>query len=143
MAEEDAGAGGEISVLVAPDRSMKQDWLHRGDREPLASMGLYHYAMFVYSTQLPAKSVAADDFFTYRFGDGHPDADRRVQKLRVHELCRVPKVMGFTMPREDGASADRFRNAMFKSALFRPAHPVDGAGHRVEHRAARPRRPDA
>ena len=133
---DDSGAAEDVSVRIARDRSMKQDWLHRGDREPLASMGLYHYAMFVYTTHLSASSVAADDFFTYRFAEGHPDASCRVQKLRVHELCRVPKVMGFTMPREDGASADRFRNTMFKSALFRPAYPVDGTSRKDELAAA-------
>jgi ASC-1-like (ASCH) protein len=134
--EEDEQAEAEVSVFIAPDRSMKQDWLHRGDREPLASMGLYHYAMFVYTTHVPATAVAVDDYFTYRFAEGHPDASRRVQKLRVHELCRVPKIMGFTLPRADGASADRFRNAMFKSALFRPAYPVDGTARKDELAAA-------
>ena len=134
--EQAAEAGANVTVRVASDRSMKQDWLYRGDREPLASMGLYHYSLFVYTTHVSAKAVAADDFHMYRFADGHPDASRRVQRLRVHELCRVPKLMGFTMPREDGASSDRFRNSMFKSCLFRTAYPVDGTSRKHELAAA-------
>ena len=36
---DDESSGHPISVQIAPDRSMKQDWLYRGDRQPLASMG--------------------------------------------------------------------------------------------------------
>jgi len=133
---DDEHVDGALSAHIAPDRSMKQDWLYRGDRQPLASMGLYHYAMFVYTTHLSANSIPADDFFTYCFSDGHPDAARRVQKLRVHDFYKVPKVMGFTMPREDGASADLFRNTMFKSVLFRPIHPKEGSSRRDEMAAA-------
>ena len=131
----DPGEGDPV-VYVSPARSMKQDWLHRGDRPLLAGMGLYHYAMFVYTTHVPAKSVPRDDFFTYRFADSHPDAATRVQKLRVHDLHRVPKILGFTMPREDGSAADLHRNAMFKSALFRPAFPVEDVDRDDELTAA-------
>ena len=133
--EEDSN-GNRVCLHISPDRSMKQDWLYRGDRQPLASMGLYHYAMFVYTTHIAANSVPGNDFFTYPFADGHPDAATRVQKLRVHDLCRVPKIMGFTMPREDGAVSDVFRNTLFKSALFRPLDPVDGASRKDELAAA-------
>ena len=120
---DDEDSNPAVSIHIAPDRSLKQDWLHRGDHPLLASMGLYHYAMFVYTTHVQADTVPSDDFFTYRFAPSHPDCRTRVQKLRVHETFRVPKLHGFTMPRDDsGVAEDRFRNAMFKSLLFCPVH---------------------
>ena len=78
--------------------------------------------MYVYTSYTKADSCPEGDFFTYRFAPSHPDCKSRVQKLRVHEFCRIPKLHGFTMPREDSALAeDKFRNAMFKTLLFRPA----------------------
>ena len=45
--QEDQGS----SFRVAPEHDLKTNWLHRGDREPLKSMGIYHYAMYVYTAQ--------------------------------------------------------------------------------------------
>ena len=85
-------------------------------------MGLIHYSMFVYTTYGPRGSCAApaDDFATFRFADTHPDCASRVQKLRVGEMCRVPGLCGFMIPRFDGSEVDRFRNALIKSVLLRP-----------------------
>ena len=85
-------------------------------------MGLMHYSMFVYTIHAPRGSSAApaDDFATFRFADTHPDCANRVQKLRVGEMCRVPRLCGFTIPRFDGSEVDRFRNALIKSVLLRP-----------------------
>ena len=123
-AERSAGGvgGADVVVDLARNRSQQFDWLHRGTREPLASMGMTHYSMFVYTTHAPRGSAAAppDDFATFRFIDTHPQCAFRVQKLRVSEMCRVPRLCGFTMPRFDGSEVDRFRNTLFKSVLLRP-----------------------
>ena len=92
-------------IDVGQQRTQQFDWLFRGDREALASMGLMHYSMFVYTIHAPRGSSAApaDDFATFRFADTHPDCANRVQKLRVGEMCRVPRLCGFTIPRLDGS----------------------------------------
>eukprot|EP00959_Pyramimonas_sp_CCMP1952_P212157 4439621-Pyramimonas_sp.AAC.1 len=33
-----------VAFRAAPEHDMRTNWLHRGDREPLKSMGMYHYA---------------------------------------------------------------------------------------------------
>ena len=101
---------------------MKTNWLHRGDREPLKSMGMYHYAMYVYTAQGNRDLFHDDDFVTYAFADTHPAAAFRVQKLRVGAPFRVPRLFGFTMPSQ---LKDPEKNALFKSVLFRPLHPAE------------------
>ena len=106
-----------IRFDVGQERSQIADWLHRGTREPLASMGLYHYSMYVYTKQRKASEVDGRDFSTYVFADTHPQAAYRVQKLRVEEPFRVPRLFGFTMP---VAESNAELNAMYKQALLRP-----------------------
>jgi len=108
----------ELRFVSTPERSARKDWLHRGSREPLASMGLYHYEMYVYTVNMQASCVPPDCFECYVFADTHPDCARRVQKLRLHEAYKVPRLNGVTMPRFE---EDPLRNAMLKSMLFRPA----------------------
>ena len=50
IGELDVNAGNVDSTLIKATVSVKQwdCWLLRGRREPLNSMGLYHYTMFVY-----------------------------------------------------------------------------------------------
>ena len=122
--DEEAGAeessGQVVGFTARSAQSQIFDWLHRGSREPLASMGVAHYAMYVHTRSQKASSVPANDFETYLFDDTHPACARRVQKLRVRECWKIPRLFGFTMPCE---AADPFRNALFKSVLFRPATP--------------------
>ena len=134
-AQADRPNVGSAGVMaLGGQKSHDYDWLHRGTREPLASMGILHYGMFVYSVHAPRGAAAAppDDFSTFRFADTHDDCAVRVQKLRVDEMFRVPRLCGFTMPRFDGSEVDKFRNALFKSVLLRPVHmprdpdPIDG-----------------
>ena len=110
-------AGPEVVFKATRVQNLRTDWLHRGDREPLASMGLYHYAMFVYTARGDPLKYHWDDFVTYRFSDSHPSASFRVQKLRVGMPYRVPRLFGFTMPT---VAKDAEVNALFKSVLFRP-----------------------
>ena len=98
-----------VRFEVGEQSNQVTDWLPRGAREPLASMGMYHYAMFVYSTHADAFAFDAEDFVTYRFAESHPEAKRRVQKLRVEQVFRVPRLFGFTMPT---AERDPETNAM-------------------------------
>ena len=134
-AQADRSNVGSAGVMaLGGQKSHDYDWLHRGTREPLASMGILHYGMFVYTVHAPRGAAAAppDDFSTFRFADTHDDCAVRVQKLRVDEMFRVPRLCGFTMPRFDGSEVDKFRNALFKSVLLRPVHmprdpdPIDG-----------------
>ena len=106
-----------VSFSTTPTHSQRLDWLHRGTREPLASMGLYHYAMYAYSRFQDASRFDPADFATYRFADTYAGCARRVQKLRVDEMFRVPRLFGFTMPTREH---DPLRNCLFKSVLFRP-----------------------
>ena len=117
-----------LRFVACPERSARKDWLHRGSREPLASMGLYHYEMFVYTVFMPAASVPSDCFESYVFARTHPECASRVQKLRLHEAFKVPRLNGVTMPRFED---DAFRNTMLKSMLFRPAVGVDRASDEV------------
>ena len=79
-------------------------------------MPLYVYAMYVYTACADPASYMADDFHVYRFADTHPSAGRRIQKLRLDEPFKVPRIYGFRMPT---ASADPERNALCLSVLFR------------------------
>ena len=87
-----------VQFVAVSEQSQRLDWLHRGAREPLASMGFYHYSMFVYTAHVMAETVPGDDFEVYLFADTHPSAAFRVQKLRLDQACKVPRLSGFTMP---------------------------------------------
>eukprot|EP00959_Pyramimonas_sp_CCMP1952_P167385 3498362-Pyramimonas_sp.AAC.1 len=96
-------------------------------------MGMYHYAMYVYTAKANPLHFDAGDFETYRFADTHPAALSRVQKLRVGAPFRVPKFFGFTMPSKE---KDAEVNALFKSVLFRPLTPAEkGAAAWAPYRA--------
>ena len=106
-----------VMFRLAKRQNQWSDWLHRGSAQPLEAMGLYHYCMYCYTAQQEAKQVQAHDFSTYVFADSHPSAAYRVQRLRVDEAFRVPRLCGFTMPT---ATKDPETNALFKAILFRP-----------------------
>jgi hypothetical protein len=91
-------------------------------------MGLYHYEMFVYAVHMSATSVSSECFECYVFADTHPDCATRVQKLRLHEAYKVPRLNGVTMPRFED---DAFRNTMLKSMLFRTASGAERASDEV------------
>jgi hypothetical protein len=116
----DAGEHGAETVaaptVVNPSGSARpyDNWLLRGSREPLSSMGLYHYTMYVH-TQYARDP--APDFATYLYADLHPLCARHVQKLRVDEAFRVPRLNGFYFPAQ-GTNPEM--NAMMKTLLFRP-----------------------
>ena len=115
--EQQESSGPLVGLEVSSERSQPLDWLHRGQREPLASMGMYVYYMYVYTAAADPMKHHPQDFRVYRFADTHPSAGRRVQKLRVDEMFKIPRLFGFTMPRMD---TECEKNAMFKSVLFRP-----------------------
>ena len=73
--------------------------------------------MYVYTAQASPEDYDPHDFHVYRFADTHPSPGRRVQKLRLDEMFKVPRLFGFQMPRED---SEPEKNALFKSVLFRP-----------------------
>ena len=106
-----------VGFEVTAERNQCIDWLHRGYREPLASMGIYVYCMYVYTAHADPGTYDPQDFYVYRFADTHPGAGQRVQKLRVNEMFKVPRLFGFTMPRQD---SEPEKNALFKSVLFKP-----------------------
>ena len=131
VVDEEAGADGagdgsleqpepDTAFRSSPEHDLRTNWLHRGDREPLASMGVYHYAMYVYTAQGSPLLFDKEDFVTYAFADTHPAAACRVQKLRVGAPFKVPRLWGFTMPARE---KDVEVNALFKTVLFRPLQP--------------------
>jgi hypothetical protein len=80
-------------------------------------MGLYHYCMYVYGVGC---SHPCEDFATYLFDDMHPACARQVQKLRVDESYRIPRLSGVSLP---AMSKDVEVNAMVKTMLFRSLRP--------------------
>eukprot|EP00973_Karenia_brevis_P064502 8961851-Karenia_brevis.AAC.1 len=89
--EEEALPGQQTHTFgfeVSSERNQVVDWLHRGRREPLASMGMYVYSMYVYSAHLDPDAYTDNDFAVYRFADTHPSAGKRVQKLRIDEMFK-------------------------------------------------------
>ena len=123
----------ETAFRATPEYDLRTNWLHRGGREPLASMGVYHYAMYVYAARGCPLDFDAEDFVTYAFADAHPAAGSRVQKLRVGAPFKVPRLFGFTMPAKE---KDPEVNALFKSVLFRPLWPAaQGAARWAPFRA--------
>ena len=106
---------------VSRHHSQWLDWLHRGEREPVASMGIWHYIMYVYTVCQDPLSFDTRDFVTYRFADSHPHLQYRyrVQKLRVFESYRIPRLFGLTL---SSPSADPPGNSLFQSMLFLPVH---------------------
>ena len=103
---------------VNMNHGQRTDWLHRGEREPLASMGIYHYSMFVYTKSADPSGYDPDDFVIYRFAPIHPQAAKRVQVLRVDMPYKVPRLFGCTLSPPKGHGL--FKNALAKSVLFRP-----------------------
>ncbi len=128
--EHDEGGAGQY-FRVAAEHDLKTNWLHRGDREPLFSMGIYHYAMYVHTAYGDPSRVDVADFVTYPFADTHPAAATRVQKLRVGTTFMVPRLFGFTMPTK---FKDAETNAMFKSVLLRPLRAVEHAAPWVPYK---------
>jgi hypothetical protein len=101
------------------------DYEYRGQREPLRSMGLYHYAMYVWSTERPDMPPADDDFLVYSFDPGHPQAAERVQRLRAFGSFRVPLLEGWTHNPEEKSPE---LNAAYKAVLLHPIHGPAGYG---------------
>ena len=94
-------------------------YLVRGCREPLNAMGLYHYCMWVYEKH---QGNADEDFATYRFASLNRRSAQRVQKLRVDECFKVPRLSGLTIPYGGkGASDENIEKAaLMKLMLFKP-----------------------
>ena len=115
---------GTVSVIYCKllcaimSHGQRTDWLHRGEREPLASMGIYHYSMFVYTKTADASGYDPEDFVIYRFAPLHPQAAWRVQVLRVDTPYKVPRLFGLTLSPPKGP--ELFKNTLAKSVLFRP-----------------------
>jgi len=103
-------------VLTSPLKQWHM-WLLRGKRRPLSAMGLYHYCMYVYTKKDPT-GTTAPDFATNLYSDLHPYSDKTIQKMRIDECYRVPKLAGcgWCPPRGKGAE----QNALMKTMLFRP-----------------------
>ena len=120
----DAAADGCGDVVIDLGRRSRafDNWLYRGQREPLASMGLYHYAMFVYETTV---REVVTDFATYAYDVMHSECAKRVQKLRLDECFRVPRLHGITLPAET-TIAKREQAALMKTMLFRPLSLASG-----------------
>jgi len=55
----DEGDRAGVTFATVATQSQRLDWLHRGQREPLRSMGLYQYSMFVYTTYQDAAAFDA------------------------------------------------------------------------------------
>ena len=75
---------------------------------------LYHYAMYVCHARC---SVPSEDFATYWYDSLHPDAGYAVQRLRVDEPFRVPRLCGISVPT---VTKSQEINALMKTMLFRP-----------------------
>ena len=106
-------------------------WLLRGQREPLRSMGLYHYGMFVYNHTMVDSFTP--DFATYYFDDLHPFCAQQIQKLRCDEAYLVPRLFGVNLPtRQDDKGKEI--NALMKTMLFRPMNlPAGLSAYDDEH----------
>ena len=118
--EEGGGAAMDLGgVVVGLGRSCRQfeNWLLRGRREPLASMGLYHYAMYVYESY-GTEPVA--DFATYLYDALHPSCAKWAQKLRVDEAYCVPRLSGITFTACGDDPKQRNHAALQKLMLFKP-----------------------
>lgn len=108
-------------ITLASTVRQFDNYIHRGCRQPLGCMGLYHYAMYVYQHWDKAPQI---DFATYLYGVEHPKANCEVQKLRLDEAFRVPRLFGATLPAK---SKDPETNALIKTILFRSISFPDGA----------------
>jgi len=119
IGELDVNAGNVDSTLIKATVSVKQwdCWLLRGRREPLNSMGLYHYTMFVYQKK---STEGVSDFITHLYADLHPQCSRVVQRIRADECFRVPRLFGCGLPPPQGPHKEL--NAMMKTMLFRPMY---------------------
>jgi len=107
--EKDAGRRPRTHIIGT---NQADDFLHRGGVEPLASMGIVHYSMFVYSATR-GSTKPSDRVFEYV--DHYSKRSQYVQVLRT--VFRVPVIQGFTLPTRE---RDEQTNTMFKSVLFQP-----------------------
>ena len=114
---EDREREDHLVIRVARPVRQWDRWFARGAREPLASMGLYHYVMYV---EYYSRFVDEEDFVFYWFADVFAECGRQVQKLRVDEVFKVPKLHGITIPSATTDQQGKERNALMKSMLFRP-----------------------
>ena len=83
------GEGSDIRAT-----SFYEDYLHRGQEEPLASMNLYVYAMHVSS--VPVSEAAKFQYGEFNYVAHYVKAKSHVQIL--HEAPRIPYLHGISMP---------------------------------------------
>jgi len=90
----------------------------RGEREPVGSMGLYHYVMYVYEV-LRSEKELVDPLcaLRYAYDEHHPRHHTHMQCLRLFGGFRVPLVEGWT---HCTSAKSLEQNAAYKAVLLRP-----------------------
>ena len=111
--------------------SFYDDWLHRGSNDPLASMTLYVYAMYVDIRAANDTYENDMELATFSFDSHYVKASSHVQVLL--QSPRTPYLHGITVP---SRSKDRITNALAHQILFRPTMCLDASYHREQWRVA-------
>eukprot|EP00435_Cladocopium_sp_Y103_P048899 s1096_g14.t1 len=105
--EEGVGDAGSREAAVSPPNdgfelrttSFYEDYLHRGDVEPLASMNFYVYGMHVSCVHVQQIGNRRSSVPEFEFAAHYTKAKYYVQVL--HPAPRVPHLHGVTMPTKD------------------------------------------
>ena len=128
-------------VWLAKTHASYDDWLHRGNEEPVSSMNQYVYAMYV--QRKPIIAVQASNMHYCYFTAHYHCSTTHVQEILY--APRTPFLHGVTMPT---AAKDPQTNSLFHSVLFMPTScPHRKCCHRFPVHSspyieARPRRSD-
>ena len=124
---------GMKSDVTFSNDSFYDHWLHRGSTEPLHSMTLYVYAMWVHvclANDTHANPLALGSF---RFDAHYVKAKNHVQVLLKEP--RTPYLHGFTVP---SRAKDLLTNALAHQILFRPTVCSGPDQHREQWKVALP-----
>ena len=96
------------------------DWLHRGADNLLSDLPWYVYALWVYRAERVSEHDERSNLYLdIDFAPEYKLADAYVQRISLS--LRVPQLEGMTLPT---ALQDQNANAMYKSLLCRPFHPL-------------------
>ena len=120
-----------VSHVTFFNDSYYDDWLHRGQNDPLAAMTLYVYAMYV-DTRAAHDTYENDmELASFSFDPHYVKASSHVQVLL--RAPRTPYLHGITVP---SRAKDSITNALAHQILFRPTMCLDASHHQEQWRIA-------
>ena len=107
--------------------NQKDDYMHRGDVQPLRHMSFYTYSRWV--RRVPKQAAHEQDNRFFEFSTHYVHHINYVQELRVSPI--VVQLEGLSLPT---CCAKPERNAAIKLCLFKPFAPCEGISQHTDNK---------